>query len=182
MRPYQDDIAKTLSSLVYKIPSYHGKGYSTVVKYHHERQELAQDYVDDLRERKREIERDPSLKTRDRITQRGVCYRIHRKAIQAGFEPKSDWGTTMKTMAASISERCEVLFGCTREELGIVASARALMYYKGQSYPVDIDNIEGLAEKDVATIVIEKEGIADVLSTHADKYGGSTSPHKRTFD
>jgi len=77
----------------------------------------------------------------------------------------------MKTMAASISQRCEALFGCTREDLGIVASARAIMYYKGQSYPVDIDSIEELAAKGVATIVIEKEGIADVLASHADKYG-----------
>jgi hypothetical protein len=172
LKPFQGDIAKTLSSLAYKIPSYHGKGYNATIKYPYEREEFAQDYVDDfLKERKREIVADPSLKIRDRITQRGACYRIRRKAIQAGFEPKSDWGTTMKTMAASISQRCEVLFGCTREELGIVASARAIMYYKGQSYPVDIDSIEELAEKGVATIVIEKEGIADVLANHADKYG-----------
>ena len=172
MKPFQDDIAKTLSSLAYKIPSYHGKGQSATIKYNYERQELAQDYVDDfLRKRKREIEADPSLKIRDRITQRGACYRIRRTAIQAGFEPKSDWGTTMKTMASSISQRCEVLFGCSREDLGIVASARAIMYYKGQSYPVDIDSIEELAGKGVATIVIEKEGIADVLASHADKYG-----------
>jgi hypothetical protein len=172
MKPFQDDIALTLSSLAYKIPSYHGKGHSATIKYNYERQELAQDYVDDfLRKRKREIEVDPSLKTSDRITQRGACYRIRRTSIQAGFEPKSDWGTTMKTMASSISQRCEVLFGCTREDLGIVASARAIMYYKGQSYPVDIDSIEELADKGVATIVIEKEGIADVLASHADKYG-----------
>jgi len=33
----------------------------------------------------------------------------------------------MKTMASSISQRCELLFGCSRKDLGIVASARAIM-------------------------------------------------------
>ena len=70
MKPFQDDIAKTLSSLAYKIPSYHGKGHNATIKYLYERQELAQDYVDDfLTKRKCEIEADPSLKTGDRITQ-----------------------------------------------------------------------------------------------------------------
>jgi len=57
MKPFQNDIAKTLSSLAYKIPSYHEKGHSATIKYNYERQELAQDYVDDfLGKRKREID------------------------------------------------------------------------------------------------------------------------------
>jgi hypothetical protein len=45
------------------------------------------------------------------------------------------------------------------------------MYYKGKSYPVSVDNTKSLAENGVIVIVIEKQGIADVLNTFADKYG-----------
>jgi hypothetical protein len=39
------------------------------------------------------------------------------------------------------------------------------------SYPVSVDNAKSLAENGVIVIVIEKQGIADVLNTFADKYG-----------
>lgn len=76
-------------------------------------------------------------------------------------------------MAATIplTKRCKELFGLTREDLGIIASSRATMYYNGNHYPVNIDNFRGLAQNGVAIIVIEKEGIADLLYQFADKYG-----------
>ena len=43
--------------------------------------------------------------------------------------------------------------------------------YKGQSYPVTVDNFKEVAKKGIVIIVIEKEGIADVLTQFADKYG-----------
>ena len=136
------------------------------------REKSAQDFLDDfLMERKRQIDRDPSLKTRDRITQRGVWYRIRPLMISEAFEPKENWGTTAKYIASIIKERCERLFGLKREDLGIIASSRATMYYMGSHKPVNIDNFRDLARQGVAIIIIEKEGIADLLYTFADKYG-----------
>jgi hypothetical protein len=173
LKPYEDAIAKTIPSLACKIPSYHGKGYGGQIYYHDsDSSKQQQDYVDDfLRERYDEIRADPSLKNEDRITQRGACYRIRPTMIEDGFKPRKDWGTTMRTMAGSIQERCQVLFRLDREDLGIVAGERAVMYYDGRSYPVNVDSFKELAQNGVAIIIIEKEGIADLFHKFADKYG-----------
>ncbi|MFZ0224422.1 MAG: Rieske 2Fe-2S domain-containing protein [Candidatus Nitrosopolaris sp.] len=173
MKPYQDELANTVTSLAYKIPTYHGMGHRAIIRYDHPvREKSAQDSLDDfLMERKRQIDRNPSLKTKDRITQRGVWYRIRPIMISEGFEPKENWGTTAKYIASLIKERCEKLFRLKREDLGIFASSRATMYYMGSHKPVNIDNFRDLARQGVAIIIIEKEGIADLLYTFADKYG-----------
>jgi hypothetical protein len=173
MKPYQDELANTVTSLAYKIPTYHGKGHRATGRYeHHIRDKSAQDYLDDfLMERKRQIDINPSLKTKDRITQRGVWYRIRPRMVSEGFEPQKNWGTTAEYIARIIKERCKKLFRLKREDLGIIASSRATMYYMGNHYPVNIDNFRDLAQNGVAIIIIEKEGIADLLYPFADKYG-----------
>lgn len=93
--------------------------------------------------------------------------------VEDGFEPLKDWGTTRSTLQNSIMKTCQELWpdeNITRERLGIVASARATMLYNGQSYPVDIDSVKQLAHKGIAILVIEKEGIADVLAPFAEEY------------
>jgi hypothetical protein len=136
------------------------------------RKKSAQNFLNDfLIKRKSQIDRDPSLKTKDRITQRGVWYRIRPIMISERFEPKENWGTTAIYIARIIKERCEKLFGLKREDLGIIASSRATMYYMGSHKPVNIDNFRDLPRQGVAIIIIEKEGIADLLYTFADKYG-----------
>lgn len=172
VRPYQKDIAKTISSLAYKIPSYRGKGHAAKIVPTYYREKTAQDYLDEfLVERKRAIDADPSLKTRDRITQRGVWYRIRPKMIAGEFEPKVNWRKTAEYVTSIIRKRCRELFGLTREDLGIIASSQATMYYDGNHYPVNIDNFRELAQNGVAVIVIENEGIADLFYEFADKYG-----------
>jgi hypothetical protein len=173
LKPYQDDLANTVTGLAYKIPTYHGTAHRATIRYDHPvREKSAQDFLNDfLIKRKSQIDRNPSLKTRDRITQRGVWYRIRPIMISEGFEPKENWGTTAQYIASIIKKRCEKLFGLKREDLGIIASSRATMYYMGSHKPVNIDNFLDLARLGVAIIIIEKEGIADLLYTFADKYG-----------
>ena len=48
--------------------------------------------------------------------------------IEAGFTPQKDWGITRKTITGGINKTCDALFGLKREDLGIIASARAIMY------------------------------------------------------
>jgi hypothetical protein len=91
--------------------------------------------------------------------------------LQWYLKPKENWGTTAEYIASIIKERCKKLFRLKREDLGIIASSRATMYYIGSHYPVNIDNFRDLARHGVAIIIIEKEGIADLLYTYADKYG-----------
>jgi hypothetical protein len=173
LKPYQDELANTFTSLAYKISTYHGMGHRATIRYDHPvREKSAQDFLDDfLIKRKSQIDRNPSSKTKDRITQRGAWYRIRPIMISEGFEPKENWGTTAKYIASKIKERCEKLFRLKREDLGIIASSRATMYYNRSHNPVNIDNFRDLARRGVAIIIIEKEGIADLLYTFADRYG-----------
>jgi hypothetical protein len=170
LTPYEDKIAKIVSSLAYKIPSYHGKGPKARLVSVGRYQEAKRYLVNFLYERKRAIDVNPSLRITDRITQSGVWYRIRPKMIDAGFEPPNDWGTTRTTLTGQINKFCDELFGCSREDLGIIASARAEMIFEGQYYPVNIDSVKELAQKGIVIIIIEKEGIADLLKDYAKDY------------
>lgn len=65
---------------------------------------------------------------------------------------------------------CEKL-GVTRESLGIIAKARATMYFNGQWFSVSYDAIGSLAGFGTDIIFIEKVDVVGVLSKYADKAG-----------
>lgn len=182
---YQNLIAKTVSSLAYKMPSLKGKGIKTrfdtglggiykpfLVKF--------------LRKRKAAIDANPSLAVTDRLTQSGVWYRIRPKMLEEGFRPRNklgqnkngddiyDWGTTRTGLTSSINKVIKELWpeeNVTRESLGVVAKARAMLYFNGQVYPVSFDTKEELVRIGTTDMVIvEKEGITDVLLEAAKKY------------
>jgi hypothetical protein len=146
LTPYAKDIAKTVYQLTKKIPSYHPKK-RTVLPDYNIKQTEAQDFlVDFLKKRKRDIASDPSLRTRDRLTQSGVWYRIRPLMIADRFEPRKNWGITRKSITSSINKICKEYFNMSREQLGIIAASRATMLYHGLSIPVSIDNVKQLAQ------------------------------------
>src|SRR5215471_14911052 len=61
--------------------------------------------------------------------------------------------------------------GCTRESLGIFAGVRASLYFQGDWTSVSFDNISRLAEKGTDMLFIEKEGVPEILTEYADRYG-----------
>lgn len=61
--------------------------------------------------------------------------------------------------------------GVTREDLRIYAGVRASLYFQGTWTSVSFDAIDELAEKGTDLIFIEKEGVPEVLTEFADKYG-----------
>src|SRR4029453_10320236 len=69
-----------------------------------------------------------------------------------------------------VKEICEGM-GVTRESLGIFAGVRAELYFSGTWTSVSFDNVKSLADKGTDIIFIEKEGISEVLTEWADKYG-----------
>jgi hypothetical protein len=69
-----------------------------------------------------------------------------------------------------INELCREA-GRTRESLGIFAGVRASLYFQGDWTSVSFDAIGALAEKGTDVVFIEKEGIPEVLTEYADKYG-----------
>jgi hypothetical protein len=95
--PYAVPIAKTLVAMAHRIPSYHGQGFvldptpSSTTK-----QKTATEYVSEfLIQRRKDVEADPNLRTTDRLTQRGVAYRLRPEMMTDGFEPRVRWSTTM---------------------------------------------------------------------------------------
>jgi hypothetical protein len=129
--------------------------------------------VDFLIQRRKLVEADPYIRVKDRLTQRGVAYRLRPKMMQDGFEPYKNWATTMDTMTNMIIDRCKVLWpneSIDREYLGIYAKARGMFYYRRQTTPIDFEAIEQLASEAAVNIVIEKEGVPAVLQPYADKY------------
>jgi hypothetical protein len=55
--------------------------------------------------------------------------------------------------------------------LGIVAKARAMLYFNGRVFPVSFDSREELARTETTDlIIVEKEGITDVLLDSAKRY------------
>jgi hypothetical protein len=172
--PYQNLIAETVSKLAYKIPSLHGKGIRTIWDTG-----LGGFYRPFLKEflknRYEQIKRDPSVAVKDRLTQSGVWYRIKPILLVAGFRPRNnDWAAVRKGLTNSIRDVIRELWpdgSVTRESLGIVAKARAMLYISGNVYPVTFDSIEELVRLKITDmIIVEKEGITDVLLYAAQKY------------
>ncbi|MGI0043725.1 MAG: hypothetical protein ACRD47_08440, partial [Nitrososphaeraceae archaeon] len=61
--------------------------------------------------------------------------------------------------------------GVKREALGIYEAARAYIYFRGTTYDVSFKQLERI--KTIATfiLIIEKEGVVELLTYWADKYG-----------
>jgi hypothetical protein len=74
------------------------------------------------------------------------------------------------TVTGYISDLCKAA-GVTRESLGIFAGARAELYFNGVWSSVSFDKISKLAEKGTDIVCIEKQGVPEVLTEWADKYG-----------
>ena len=184
LEPYQNLIAETVSKLAYKIPSLHGKGIRTI--YDTGLGGIYRPFlVEFLKSRYGQIKRNPSLAIKDRLTQSGIWYRIKPTLLAAGFRPRNyttdnkgreiyDWATVRKGLTNSIRDVIRELWpdgSVTRESLGIVAKARVMLYINGQVYPVSFDSKEELARIKVTDmIIVEKEGITDVLLDAAQKY------------
>jgi hypothetical protein len=80
------------------------------------------------------------------------------------MEPKRE---TVKKWINKICKKA----GIARESLGIIAGSRAELYFDGEWSSVSFDAIDELAEKGTDVVSIEKEGVCEILTDHADKYG-----------
>lgn len=69
-----------------------------------------------------------------------------------------------------VTKLCKIK-GVTRESLGIFAGVRTELYFNGNWTSVSFDSVNELAKKGTDIIFIEKEGIPEVLTDFADRYG-----------
>ena len=188
IEPFENTIAETITKVMNKIPTFHGlpdvepKPQKSSVRKRH-----AIDYLAEfLIKRKKAVDANPNLIYEDRLTQSSVWYRIRpemREDYENGiFKPNKSWSQTRRYLTSIIDDLCkgETLYqgkklfpgqDLIREDLGIFAIAKGMMIYRGEIYPVSIDNIKTLASKGIAVWVIEKEGIPDIIAPFAAEYG-----------
>lgn len=92
------------------------------------------------------------------IMETAVKNRIIRKVASRGY---------IKTLLNKICKGT----GLRREDLGIIAGVRAELYFNGKWPSVSFDSISELAENGTDILFIEKEGVPEILSKYADRYG-----------
>ncbi|MCX8153619.1 MAG: hypothetical protein N3E52_04205, partial [Candidatus Bathyarchaeota archaeon] len=97
-------------------------------------------------------------------TQNGLWYKVRKKL---GGEDKM--GMDRKSFLSAIKEICEAK-GFTRDELGITCAPRGEFYYRGEVYPLSLENIEKLARLGTDIVHIEKEGVPRALKDVAKDY------------
>lgn len=171
LKPFANTIAET----VYKVcssysSSFRKDGYGNNINEYGERISVRSLLKELLKERLQNIEKDPSLKDRDRWTQSTVFYRLRPKLLEALGYSAEDIGKKRQYITSMIRQICQEL-DTKREELGIFAADRAQLYFKGRWHDVGFDDLERLMHMGTDLIIIEKEGVAEVLAPFADRKG-----------
>ncbi|HYV51768.1 MAG TPA: DUF2399 domain-containing protein [Candidatus Eisenbacteria bacterium] len=118
-----------------------------------------------LNKRLDNIQENPNLKYTDRWTQSTVFYRLRPNLIAAGIN------VSRRYITSQIRKVCEEKLSYKREELGIIAADRAQFYFRGEWRDVGLDELPQLKHMGTDLLIIEKEGVAEVLAPFADKKG-----------
>src|SRR6266487_4689491 len=167
LEPFADTVAETL----YKtISSVGGGGGRTVNALFDEKYSIKDFLKELLEERHEDIKRDLTLKDKDRWTQSTVFYRLRPMLLESGYSAE-EIGKKRQYITKIIRPVCEEFLGVKREEIGIFAADRAQLYFKGIWHEVGFDYLERLMHMGTDLLIIEKEGVAQVLTPFADKKG-----------
>ena len=118
-----------------------------------------------LNERRDAILANAELKITDRWTQSTVYYRTRKRMLECDVRL-----TERETITRQIKEICEE-WKVAREELGVYAADRAQLYFRGEVRDVNLEEMHSLKQSGTDLVIIEKEGVAEVLSPFAAKYG-----------
>lgn len=118
-----------------------------------------------LKDRLSNIEDNPAVKYTDRWTQSTAFYRLRPILIAKGIN------VSRRYVTSQIRKVCEEKLGMKREELGIIAADRAQLYFRGSWHDVGLDELPQLMHMGTDLLIIEKEGVAEVLGPFADKKG-----------
>ena len=120
---------------------------------------------EELRRRQDILETQGAIPEEEWTTQQALFYMV--RARLGG-----NIGMKRKSFIQAISRECKSLGGSLyREKLGIKAADRAQFFFRGRENPVSFDSIEALSENGSDVLLIEKEGVADVLEPFARRHG-----------
>jgi hypothetical protein len=173
LAPYEDDIAKVVSDLAYKMPSYHGKGFGAKYqstglrdKQKEDKRKATEIFEQFLRERYQKILEDPILKLKDRWNTSTPVYQVRPILEKAGLGH-----LTRRYLQGLVRDICKNKLHKNREELGIYEEARALLYFKGKIYPVSFELLQHIKHLGSHIFIVEKHGPIDLEIAFADRYG-----------
>ena len=160
LKPFSKAIAETL----YKMCSGGGRGL-TDDNNGSDQERAITIFTGLLKERRIQVLNNPELKNIDRWNTSTPVYRI-RPILQ-----KNGLGhLTRKYLQGLVRTICNRL-GVKREDLGIYEATRAQLYFKSGIYDVSLEHLEEIKKKGADILIIEKEGVVELLIPHADKYG-----------
>ena len=140
---------------------------------------------DFLIERYKTVLLNPTLKETDPWKTSTVVYRKRpdlerrglyptRKYLQGLVKPICDEIPEMKLMMnkdGSYYFEYTGVLGVKREALGIYEATRAYIYFRGSTHPVSLKRLEELRTLAAFIVIIEKEGVVELLMHWADLYG-----------
>jgi hypothetical protein len=162
LKPFSKAIAETL----YKMCSggSGGKGL-TDDNNGSDKQRAIEIFTDFLKKRQIQVLNNPELKNTDRWNTSTPVYRIRPILEKNGLGHLSR--KYLQGLVRTICNRLSV----KREDLGIYEATRAQLYFRGGIYDVSLEQLGEIEKKGADILIIEKEGVVELLIPHADKYG-----------
>ncbi|MFY9872186.1 MAG: hypothetical protein WAK17_20950, partial [Candidatus Nitrosopolaris sp.] len=113
------------------------------------------------------VQADKTLKDTQRWTRSTAFYTCRKILKNIGY---ADEELNRENITQYIEQVCDEM-KITREDCGVYAADRAQLYFRGRTYDIGFDDLEGLAQKGVDMLIIEKEGGAEQLAPLAAKKG-----------
>jgi hypothetical protein len=162
LKPFSKAIAETL----YKMCS-GGSGGKGLTDDNNgpDKQRAIEIFTDFLKKRQIQVLNNPELKNTDRWNTSTPVYRIRPILEKNGLGHLSR--KYLQGLVRTICNRLSV----KREDLGIYEATRAQLYFRGGIYDVSLEQLGEIKKKGADILIIEKEGVVELLIPHADKYG-----------
>ena len=113
------------------------------------------------------VKADKTLKDKQRWTRSTAFYTCRKILKNIRY---ADEELNRESITEYIEQICDEM-KITREDCGIYAADRAQLYFRGKTYDIGFDDLQGLAQKGADLLIIEKEGGAEQLAPLAAKKG-----------
>ncbi|MGH9975487.1 MAG: hypothetical protein ACRD8Z_06585 [Nitrososphaeraceae archaeon] len=133
-----------------------------------------------VEERYKRALKEPSIKNTDSWNTSTPVYRFRPELERRGIHVERKYlQSLVKTICDEMPELTFVnnqfiktgRIGVKREVLGIYEAPRAHVYFRGQIYDVSFRQLERIKRIATFILIIEKEGVVELLTYWADKYG-----------
>jgi len=110
----------------------------------------------------------PVYRYRPELERRGI--HVERKYLQGLVKTICDEMPELRLLPDGTYTKTGKI-GVRRDALGIYEAARAYIYFRGTTYDVSFKQLEKLKKIATFILIIEKEGVVELLTYWADKYG-----------